>query len=156
MVQVQALQVLESEVVLVMEEVQALEEDLELEAVEAMVQVQALQVLESEVVLVMEEDLELEAVEAMVQVQSLQVLESEVVLVMVGLEEGSLAPEVRLLLRVAAVASVVEAKAEVAASQALPASLLPAAVVLGGKVDPPVSPVLQASQLVTANKALST
>jgi hypothetical protein len=127
-----------------------------------MVQVQALQDLESEVVLVMEEvqaleeDLELEAVEAMVQVQSLQVLESEVVLVMVGLEEGSLAPEVRLLLRAAAVASVVEAKAEVAASQAPPASLLRAAVVLGAKVDPPVSPVLQASQLVTANKAPST
>jgi hypothetical protein len=75
--------------------------------------------------------------------------------VLVELEEEDLvAPEVRLLLRVAVVASAAAgvARAVVRASLVPQASLLLAVVVLAAKVDLPVSPAPQASRLVVENR----
>jgi len=71
-------------------------------------------------------------------------------------EEDLLAPEVRLLLRVAVVvrASAEVARAAVVASLVLQVSLLLEVVVLAAKVDLPVSPAPQASRLVVQNRTI--
>ena len=70
-------------------------------------------------------------------------------------EEELVAPEVRLLLRVAVVAraSAEAARAAVVASLVPQVSLLLEVVVLAAKVDLPVSPAPQASRLVVENRA---
>ena len=70
-------------------------------------------------------------------------------------EEDLLAPEVRLLLRVAVVAraSAEVARAAVVANLVPQVSLLLEVVVLAAKVDLPVTPAPQASRLVEQNRA---
>jgi hypothetical protein len=71
-------------------------------------------------------------------------------------EEDLVAPEVRLLLRVAVVAraSAEAARAAVVANLVPQVSLLLEVVVLAAKVDLPVRPAPQASRLVVENRAI--
>jgi hypothetical protein len=75
---------------------------------------------------------------------------------MVVEEEELLAPEVRLLLRVAVVARATAeaARAAVVANPVPQVSLLLEVVVLAAKVDLPVSPAPQAIRLVVENRAI--